>query len=247
MIALGDVAIIGGGCYGSFYLDQLQTARRRGAVECRQVLLIDRDPGCQVAGRDERSGWELVTEEWGAFLDRWLDRGQRDLDGLTDMIVPSPLMPHLMAEWLERAARVRWSGRNVALVPAAEPLGTPYDRLHTDGVRYVSFADWLCPVHCVEPLVCPMIKAPRTWEMSEAVTGWTAAHGQQHPTAGPVLFACRHVAYGVGMYPAHLALDARHLLDGLAERPSGGDLVIGSISSCHGAIAVLRVGPEAGQ
>ncbi len=126
------------------------------------------------------------------------------------MIVPSPLMPHLMAE-LAGAARARSMARPrpSALVPAVEPLGTPYDRLHTDGVRYVSFADWLCPVHCVEPLRCPMIHAPRTWEMGEAVTAWTAAHGQQHPTAGPALFACRHVAYGVGMYPAHLALDAR--------------------------------------
>lgn len=32
MIELGDIAIMGGGCYGSFYLGQLTTARRKVAL-----------------------------------------------------------------------------------------------------------------------------------------------------------------------------------------------------------------------
>ncbi len=242
MTALGDVVIIGGGCYGTFYLGQLRTALERGAVRCRRVINVDHDPACAVTRLEPGGAGELRIAEWGAFLDEWLDAGARDRDGLPDMIVPSPLMPHLMAEWLERRARELAPSRQVGLVAAAEPLGTPYDRLHRDGVRYVSFADWLCPVHCVEPLLCPMIRAPRSWEMGDAVAAWTTTHARQRPTAGPVLFACRHVTYGVGMYPARLALDAAERLAELAATPAGGDLVIGSISSCHGAIAVLRIG-----
>ena len=153
--------------------------------------------------------------------DRWLDPDVRDHGGLIDRIVPSPMMPHLMANWLERRARERWPDRTVSLVPADGPLGTPYDRLHTDGVRYVSFADWLCPTHCVEPLLCPMIRAPRTWEMGDAVTEWAADRARDVPTAAPALFTCRHVVYGVGMYPVHAAFEGLEALAAVADLPSG--------------------------
>jgi hypothetical protein len=48
MHQLGEVIVIGGGCYGSFYLGQLIKARDAGAVEWRRLLVIDRDPACQV-------------------------------------------------------------------------------------------------------------------------------------------------------------------------------------------------------
>jgi hypothetical protein len=244
MIALGDVAIMGGGCYGTFYVGQLEAARAKDALTYRQLLVVDRDPACQAASRLPADAATLVTADWNDFLDRWLDSPARDHDGLSDAIVPTPFMPHLLAQWLARRARARWPNREVSLVPATEPLGTPYDRLHADGVRYVSFADWLCPMHCVEPLLCPVIKAPRTWEMSDAVTAWTAARARARPTAGPALFTCRHVAYGVGMYPVRAAFDGFDAFMPVADSLTGGDLVIGSVSACHGAIAVLRVGPR---
>ena len=82
-------------------------------------------------------------------------------------------------------------------------------------------------MHCVEPLLCPAIKAPRTWEMGDAVTAWTAERARERPTAGPALFTCRHVAYGVGMYPARAAFDGFDGFVPVADSPAGGDLVIG--------------------
>ncbi len=240
MIVLGDVAIMGGGCYGNFYLGQLQSARAKGAVDYRQVLVVDRDAACMASGRLPAEGAELAVADWSAFLDVWLDPEQRDRDGLADTIVPTPMMPHLMAQWLERKARARWPDRDVALVPVEAPLGTPYDRLHTDGVRYVSFADWICPIHCVEPHLCPMIKAPRTWEMGDAVRDWSEREGKVAP---PALFTCRHAVYGVGMFPARAAFEGFDAFVPVADSPDGGDLAIGSISACHGAIAMLHVGP----
>jgi hypothetical protein len=241
MISLGDVAIMGGGCYGAFYVGQLESARAKGALQYRQVLVVDQDPACQAAANLPVQA-SLVTSTWNDFLDDWLDPALRDRDGSTDAIVPTPFMPHLLARWLERRARLRWPDREVGLVPAVVPLGTPYDRLHADGVRYVSFADWICPMHCVEPLLCPAIKGPRTWEMGDAVTAWTADRARERPTAGPALLTCRHVAYGVGMYPAHAAFAGFDAFIPVAAAATGGDLVIGSVSACHGAIAVLRVG-----
>jgi hypothetical protein len=240
MIRLGDVAIIGGGCYGTFYLGQLQQAQQKGGLAVNQVIIVDHDPMCRAA-EGIAGGGQLTVADWSDFLDRWLTADRADADA-PDMIVPTPLMPHLMAHWLERRARREWPAREVALVPATESVGTPYDRLHTDGVRYVSFADWLCPMHCVEPLLCPAIRAPRTWEMAEAVIDWTAHRQTAGAVSAPALFQCRHVVHGVGMYPARVAVDA---FDRFREVANAGaaELVIGSISSCHGAIGVLRVGP----
>ncbi|MBA2293114.1 MAG: hypothetical protein H0W15_11745 [Gemmatimonadales bacterium] len=244
MIALGAVVIIGGGCYGAFYAAQLQRARNDGTVTYERLLVVDRDPACQVATQDPAPDRDVVVAEWDDFLDRWLDPDVRRTGDRPDMIVPSPLMPHLMANWIMRRARDRWPEREVRTVPAAVPLGTPFDMLHGDGTRYVSFADWLCPTHCIEPGLCPATRAPRTWEMGEAVEAWTHARGTERPTAGPALFTCRHVAYGVGMYPAARAFEGFDALVAQVEATGSADLVVGSVSACHGAIGLIRVAEQ---
>jgi hypothetical protein len=238
---LGEVVIIGGGCYGSFYLGQLLKAREAGAVTWRQVIVVDHNAVCTAASM-LMPDVALYVQDWGEFLDSWLDRTQRTS---ADRLVPSPLMPHLMAEWLLRRARKAFGSERAALVPATLPAGTPFDMLHpADGVRYLSHADWTCPVHCVEPATCPMIKAPRQWEMSETVTAWTEEHRRNGPTAGPVLFTCRHLTHGVGMYPVIQSFEALDELEALVANEGRGDLVVGSISACHGAIGVLRIGEK---
>src|SRR5919112_184722 len=100
-IELRDVAIVGGGCYGTFYAGQLIRAAERGKVCFRRLLVVDRDPDCRFTREiGEAADREQVVADWGEFFDRWLDRpGGPDVGG-GDTIVPSPLMPHLMYEWL---------------------------------------------------------------------------------------------------------------------------------------------------
>lgn len=237
---LRDVAIIGGGCYGSFYAGQLLTACRRGGLSVRRILVVDHDSGC-AGGR--LPGCELVLSDWGGFLRDFLEAQAPGPGEPDDAVVPSPLMPHLMAEWLTGTAARRWPDRAVQLVSPDQPLGTPYDTLGPDGTRYVSFADWICPTHCIEPLVCPMIRAPRSWEMSEALADYTAGLARTRPTAGPALFTTRHHAYGVGMFgAAEIRAGRAEVLAAGAAHPSV-DVVVGTISACHGAVSLLRIGP----
>src|ERR1044071_3365419 len=91
-VALGDVVIVGGGCYGTFYAAQLQRARARGAATWRRLLVVDRDPRCRAA-REVKPDVELVVEPWDPFFDRYLASVRHP--GPPDAIVPSPLMPHL--------------------------------------------------------------------------------------------------------------------------------------------------------
>jgi hypothetical protein len=185
----------------------------------------------------------LTVAEWGAFLDDLLDRPAPPAGAPDDAIVPSPLMPHLMAEWLAREAGRAWPGRMVRFAPLEVPLGTPWDRPGPDGTRYVSFADWLCPTHCVEPHLCPVTRGPRTWEMADAVGEYTGRIGRGGVVRGPALFVTRHRAFGVGMFDV---AEARAALTVVREAGRAGNpvtVVVATVSSCHGALTALELGP----
>lgn len=243
-VALGDVVIVGGGCYGSFYAGQLLRARERGMAVWRRLLVVDRDPGCRFAGGlASAEGADLVVEEWGAFFDRFLAEAAPAPDP-PDAIVPSPLMPHLMYEWLLRRARARWPGRVVEPRPVPLGPGTPYDVQAPDGTRYVSFADWLCPTHCIEPAICPVIRAPRSWEMGDAMAGLVQRLDALGRTAGPVLFTCRHRVHGVGMFDVATVLEGDRVVADAGQGGSPIDVLVGTVSACHGAASLLHLGPD---
>lgn len=243
-MVLRDVVIVGGGCYGTFYAGQMLRASDRGRAAFHRLLVVDRNPECQFA-REVGAGSErqLVVQEWGEFFDQYLARpASGSFPGAGDAIVPSPLMPHLMYQWLVRRAQARWPARSVESRPVPLGPGTPYDVRGAGDTRYVSYADWVCPTHCIEPATCPVIRAPRTWEMADAMRGLTRRLDATHPTVGPVLFVCQHRVFGVGMF------DVSDVLDGDAAVATAGltgspvDVLVGTISSCHGAVNLLRLG-----
>jgi hypothetical protein len=243
-LELGDVAIVGGGCYGTFYAGQLIRAAGRGKVRYRRLLVVDHDPGCRFAREiGAAPDRELVVADWGEFFDRWLDRPGPEA-GAGDAIVPSPLMPHLMYQWLVRRARARWPGRSVEPRPLTVPIGTPYDAAAPDGTRYISFADWLCPTHCVEPATCPVIRAPRTWELGDTMAELASRLDRATPTAGPALFVCRHRVFGVGMFDAAAVLEGDRLVAEAGKGPGELDVLVGTVSACHGAVSLLHLGPR---
>lgn len=243
--AMRDVVVVGGGCYGTFYATQLARAKDRGKAVFRTVVIVDRDPACR-ARRElaEAADRVFVTSEWDAFFDRHLATARPAVVGeQPDYVVPSPHMSHLMFEWLVRRTRARFPGREVAVVPVPDSLGTPYDRTAADHTRYVSFADWICPTHCIEPAVCPAIGAPRTWEMSEAVRALgERLRGRGPSLAGPALFVCRHHVFGVGTFAVDAVLEGERVV---AAAAAAGEVqvLVGTVSACHGALNLLRIGP----
>jgi hypothetical protein len=243
-VAFRDVVIVGGGCYGTFYAGQLERARERGKAVYRRLILVDWDPECQFArelGNDETR--QLVVQEWGDFFDRWLELVVPPSAGEPgDTIVPSPLMPHLMYQWLVRRARARWPHRRIETRPVGRGPGTPYDVSAPDGTRYVSYADWTCPTHCIEPAICPVIRAPRTWEMSDAMEALTRDLDGSRPTAGPVLFVCEHRVFGVGMFDVAAVLEGDAVVAEAGRARAPVDVLVGTVSSCHGAVNLLHLG-----
>jgi hypothetical protein len=259
-LRLGHVVVIGGGCYGSWYTGQLARAIERGALELQRVTVVDRDPACRVALERARYAalpLEVATAAWHEWLGAWLG-GRNAGDATADALVPSPLMPHLLLDWLLSRARDRWPGRRVDVEPLGAPPPTPWQRAAPDGRHYVSFADWLCPVNCIEPARCPVTRGPRDWSLPEALRAWVAAGGDaaadagpgegadgsgmhpDRPLRGPIIFHCVHRTWGVGMIDvaAIVAADAT-IASAAADGPAR--MLVGTVSHCHGALGVLHV------
>ena len=237
------ITIVGGGCYGGYYLRQLLRGRQAGAIDWRRLVVVDRDPGCAVARTlaDGDASAELVVAEWDDYFDRELAAAARRDDASDDAIVPSPLMPHLALSWLERRARDRVGPERVARLPLPVEPPTPWQRAGNDGTHYASYATWTCPVNCVEPVRCPVTRGHRAWSMPDAMRQYVAALPEGERLLGPLVFHCSHRAYGVGMIDvadllAAESFVARHTTTGHAE------FLVATVSHCHGALGRLAVG-----
>ena len=239
----GTIVIVGGGCYGSYYLRQLARAASAGALAWRRLIVVDRDPECRAA-REPADGVEVVIRDWAAFFAEFLAAAAVDPASATsDAIVPSPLMPHLLFDWVVERSRTMWPGRRVAVRPLGEPPNIPWQRSSPDGnTHYVSFAEWMCPINCIEPARCPATRGPRSWTMPQALAEYVGTErARGHNIAGPFVFHCTHRAYGVGMIDVSSVVHADAAIRELAERGPA-DIIVGTVSHCHGAIGRLEIG-----
>jgi hypothetical protein len=58
---------------------------------------------------------------------------------------------------------------------------------------------------------------------------------------GPALFVCRHRVHGVGMFDV-AAVRAGDALVARAGADAEADVLVGTISACHGAASLLHIG-----
>ncbi len=242
----GTIVVVGGGCYGSYYVRQLGRAAAAGAVRWRELVVVDRDAGCSVArlsSAERPPAMRLVHEEWRAFFGRYLREAADGGAGVSeDAVIPSPLMPHLMADWLAERAQERWPALVVATEPLAAPPAVPWQQAGADGTHYVSFAEWICPINCIEPPRCPHTRGPRDWSMPVAVREYvTEERAKGRQLHGPFVFFCAHRAYGVGMLDVRDIVAADAAIAALAGIGRT-EFLVGTVSHCHGALRRVVVG-----
>ena len=236
----GTIVVVGGGCYGAYYVRQLSRARAAGYATWSRVVVVDRDARCLVStlqGNERPPGLALETTPWEDYFSSYLGAAaDRPLEVASDAIVPSPLMPHLLAEWLLQRARDRWPTRRIVVEPLGGIPGIPWQMTGADGTQYVSFAEWVCPINCIEPARCPATKGERSWSLPVALERYAAEEREAgRPLEGPFVFHCAHRTHGVGMINVRdvIAADAAISQSGtLGERR----ILVGTVSHCHGAL-----------
>lgn len=239
----GTIIVVGGGCYGSQYVRQLRRARAAGKVRWHRVIVVDHRADCafatackahpsgdvDLAGTpDHWDGIDLVVEDWTAFFAHWLGAAVRARSAhARDAIVPSPLMPHLLFEWLVASARAAAPTQRLQIAAPDAIAGIPWQQPGTDGTRYVSYATWTCPINCIEPMKCPHTKGPRDWSLHDTLP----ASG---PAAATALLRVTHRTFGVGMIDVSDVLSAHKVVTSASAR--GAAAWVATASHCHGAV-----------
>ena len=242
----GSIVVVGGGCYGGYYLRQLGRAQRAGAMSWEQLLVVDRDPTCAItaaASADALPSFALDVATWEEFFVRYLDAAADEPERHAhDAIVPSPLMPHLMAGWLLGRARARWPARHVGTAALESAPAVPWQRAGAEDTHYVSFAEWMCPINCIEPARCPHTRTERHWSLPPALRAYVESErAAGRALEGPYVFHCSHRAYGVGMLDVADVLAADRAIADRGGRGAAAFLV-GTASHCHGALQRIVVG-----
>lgn len=230
---IGTFHVVGGGCFGSQYVRWLLKAKSRGQIQFDRIRAIDRDPHCKLARKGPPDpDLEIVAADWIDYASELLQRPIAET--AQDHWVPSPLSPHILFLAMLKAARVQ--GYRLIPVPFRENPPTPVRFELPNGNLAISFAEWTCPVNCIEPDICPATKGPRDWDMKPAL----AQHfgGREGEISAQVL-QCQHLVHGVGTIPwREIAAGYERLLKDLQRGLAR--VAVATVSSCHGLIGMAE-------
>ncbi len=233
--------VIGGGCFGTHHVRHIEKGRKRGRISPHaRIIVVDRNqhpPARDVPEVGDNPCVTFVQSDWLDYM-----KANWDILPPGTEVVPAPVAPHLAFEWLVWSLRGRLGERSIAVEPMAHEFGgLPYEYLDPSGCRYISAANWICPANCRAPHICPMTRDVRTWELEDTVNGYAAQHPDQFVTA--VVFKPRFRVPGVDTLFIRDYTEARDRLLSLAQQSeaAGKGVVVGTVSSCHGAVSLLRL------
>jgi len=228
--------VVGGGCFGSQYVRWLLRARSLGMLEFEGIRAIDRDPACRLLREGPRDpALEVWREDWIDYFQGTLLRGLKEPAYERDHWVPSPLSPHILFLGWMRAVQALRPELRFGEKPFRETVPTPVQIPLQSGSLAVSFAEWKCPVNCIEPSTCPKIQAPRDWDMKTALEGY---FGPQGANRSAHVLQCRHLVHGVGTIPWRAILGEFRRTLGDLESKRTGELAVATVSGCHGLIGL---------
>lgn len=233
--------VFGGGCFGAHHTRHLEKGRTRGRISPHaRIIMVDRNahpPALDLPELRDNQHLTFVQSDWLTYMKaNW-----GALSPNTE-VVPAPIAPHLAFEWLVWSLRQRLGQDAISVEPMAHQFGgLPYEYLAPSGARFISAADWICPTNCRAPHICPMIRDVRTWELSDTVNNYATAHPDTIATA--VVFQPRFRVPGVDTLLIREYTNARDRLLALAMQPeaAGKEVVVATVSPCHGAVSSLKL------
>lgn len=209
--------VMGADEYGTLHARQLAKAVGRGRL-AGPITVVDPDPEAPgFAALAGRPGFQLVRAEPAAGLAAWLAEAEPG-----DHFIPGPLTPHVLWDWLAAS-----TGRGRGPVPNGWSL--PFEA-ESGGCLYLSAAAWRCPAVCTEPEHCPVLHAPRDWDLAAIIETRADELGLK-----ALVLRCLHLAMGIGGTPV---AELRAALDWLRANPAKPALVVTS-SHCHAAVGCL--------
>jgi hypothetical protein len=237
--------VFGGGCFGTHHVRGIERGRTRGRISPQsRIIMLDRNahpPALDLPEVGENPHLTFVQSDWLEYMKANWDSLPAEAEA-----VPAPVAPHLAFEWLVWSLRGRLGEDSISIEPMAHEFGgLPYEYLAPSGARFISAADWICPINCRAPHICPMIRDVRTWELSGTVNAYAQEH--QESVAAAVVFEPRFRVPGIDRLYLHEYRDARDRILDLYQQPqsAGKEVIVATVSPCHGAVSLMRLNAPA--
>jgi hypothetical protein len=232
-IKVRDFHVVGGGCFGSQYTRWLLRAQNLGWLDFEHIWIIDKNRDC-LAARENLCGGavQLKLADWVEYFSRYLQDNYQVPSSSADHWVPSPLSPHILFLGFLRAGE--WKTKeSYEIREFREDVPTPVRIPLPVGSLAVSFAEWKCPVNCIEPPNCPAIQKKRHWDMKGALERYFLKNRNNDSIH---VLQCQHLVHGVGTIPCQ---DIFNSFNVFLEDAAGHDkreMVLATVSGCHGLI-----------
>jgi len=233
--------VFGGGCFGTHHVRSIEKERMRGRISPdAHIIMLDRNahpPALDLPEVGHNPHMTFVQIDWLDYMKANWDTLPRDTEA-----VPAPIAPHLAFEWLVWSLREHLGEDAISVEPMSHEFGgLPYEYLAPSGARFISAADWICPTNCRAPHICPMIRDVRTWELSRTVNEYAQAHTDT--VAAAVVFEPRFRVPGIDRLYLREYTEARDRILDLYGQPqaAGKEVVVATVSPCHGAVSQMRL------
>ncbi len=237
--------VFGGGCFGTHHTHHIEKGRARGRISPNsRIIMVDRNAHPPALDLPEIAQNRHLTY----LRSDWLDYMKSAWDTLPPnaQAIPAPVAPHLAFDWMVWSVQQRLGEHAISVEPMEHNFGgLPYEYLAPAGVRYISAANWICPTNCRAPHICPMIRDVRTWELADTVNAYAQSHAES--TAAAIVLQPRFRVPGVDTLRVHEYTEARDRILTLASQPemAGKEIVVATVSPCHGAVSLLKIGAKA--
>lgn len=208
------VFIIGFGKFGRRALEQLSQRTPRP-----QLWLIDLRPEAFFETEETKGEVVQVVEDGPTFLYAFQEELQDN-----DWIVPA-LPVHLAWEWLKRVLGPQGKPAQPPTIAATFPF-----HRHIGFGRYLSYADFLCPVECPAPAgYCYQTGKKRPQPL------WKVLAKERVGAKGIEVVVSRQLAPGLGGYPFAALRGLKRLLE-----KSDPPFYLATACRCHGVIHAIN-------
>lgn len=231
--------VVGGGCFGSHHVRHIEKGRKRGRIAPNaRIIMVDRNEhpaAFDVPEVGDNPYLTFVQSDWLEYM-----KANWDILPLDTQVVPAPVAPHLAFEWLVWSLRARLGGESaVSIEPMEHEFGgLPYEYLGPNGDRYISAANWICPTNCRAPHICPMTRDVRFWDLEDTVRNFASDHATM--VASAVVFKPQFRVPGVDVIRLAEYVSERDRLLALYSASPGMQVVVGTVSPCHGAVSLME-------
>jgi hypothetical protein len=208
--------IIGAGHFGRRAVEKILKRGQRARIKICDINPIALDD----IGNDKRV--EKFVSEGIEFLLREMNKEE-----IPDLIIPA-IPVHVAFEFVILSLS---SSFHVERIPLTDNFDLPNPFFGRDGNLYVSYADFLCPDDCPEPVDrCFATGKKREFPIFDRI-------GKIHiPDYSVKVIRSHQIAPGVGGYPG---MELKRIIDEV--EGSKGHFIIGTACRCHGVLSGLLI------